>query len=111
MDYAKLIAIILLLILIFALWLYDFSRKSKEQKIETLIHWLRKAVYYAEKELGSGTGQLKLATVYGQAVEKFPWIAELYSYEKFDTELVQPALDWLNKQMANNDNIKKLLGI
>lgn len=111
MDYVKLVAILLVVLLLTVLSVWDFKQKTHEQKIDAIVHWLRKAVYYAEEELGAGTGQLKLATVYGKAVEVFPWITKYYTYEKFDTELVQPALAWLNSQMSSNDNIKKLLGL
>ena len=45
-----------------------------EQQLENLKEWLKWAVTQAEKELGSGTGQLKLRMVYDMAVEKFPWL-------------------------------------
>lgn len=111
MDYAKLVAVILLALLMLSLYIYNFMQKSKEEKIETVIYWLRRTVYEAEESLGSGTGELKLATVYNKTISQFPWLAELYPYEKFDEELVKPALVWLNKQMSSNQNVKNLLGI
>lgn len=111
MDYAKLIPALLIIFLVVALAIYNFMQKSKEEKINTVIHWLRAAVYLAEDEFGSGTGQLKLATVYNEAVTVFPWLASRYPYERFDKELVKPALEWLNNQIATNENIKNLLGL
>lgn len=111
MDYAMLIAFALIFGLALALGFYNFKKKTKEEKIDTVIHWLRAAVYYAEEEFGSGTGQLKLATVFNEAISQFPWLANSYTYERFDKELVIPALDWLNKQISSNQNIKDLLGL
>lgn len=111
MFYARLIALILMLLLVFGLAIHNFANKTKEEQIEVVIHWLRSAVFEAEQSLGGGTGQLKLAYVYNLAIKQFPWIAELYPYERFDNELVKPALEWLNTQMSSNENIKKLLGL
>lgn len=48
-----------------------FAKLSREQQIENLQEWLKWAVTEAEKELGSGTGQLKLRRVYDLALAKF----------------------------------------
>lgn len=111
MDHLKLIAMCLIILLILALAINKFFSKSKEEQIDIVIYWLRAVVYEAEKELGRGTGQLKLATVYNAAIKQFPWLANVYTYERFDEELVKPALIWLNTQMASNENVKKLLGM
>lgn len=54
--------------------------------------WLIWAVSEAEKILGSGTGQLKLHTVYAWFTEKFPTIAVILPFAVFsawvDTALV-----------------------
>ena len=41
-----------------------FITTPKEQRWQKVSAWLHYAVVEAEKELGSGTGQLKLAKVY-----------------------------------------------
>ena len=68
-----------------------------EQQIRNFQEWLKWAVAEAEKQLGSGTGQLKLRLVYDMAVEKFPWITKLVTFEEF-AMWVDEALIWLNKQ-------------
>lgn len=107
---AKLIVIILILILTIALSISDFIHKSKEEKIDILVNWAKKAVYEAEEYFGGGTGALKLAFVYNKAVEQFPWFAKLLTYEEFNEQIIKPSLEWLNEQIAKNPNIKQLLG-
>ena len=67
--------------------------------------WLKYAVSLAEKELGSGTGQLKLRKVYDDFITKYPWISLMISFETFST-LVDEALVWLRTQINDNKNIK-----
>ena len=84
--------------------IYAFVKMSKEQKIANLKQWLRYAVVMAEKELGSGTGQLKLRYVYNAAVNKFPWIVSVVSFEVFSA-WVDEALEWMRQQLASNGAI------
>ena len=79
-----------------------------EQQLDNLKEWLKWAVTQAEKELGSGTGQLKLRMVYDMAVEKFPWLVRLVPFEEFSM-WVDEALLWLNKQLESNKNITNLV--
>jgi hypothetical protein len=75
-----------------------------DQQIANFKEWLKWAVTEAEKELGSGTGQLKLRMVYNMAVDKFAWIAKLVTFEMFAT-WVDEALIWLNNQLESNKAI------
>ena len=79
-----------------------------EQQIESLKEWLKWAVTETEKELGSGTGQLKLRRVYDLALAKFPWIARLVPCEEFSM-WVDEALLWLNKQLESNKAITSMM--
>lgn len=79
-----------------------------DQQIENLQEWLKWAVTEAEKELGSGTGQLKLRRVYDLALAKFPWIARLVPFEEFGM-WVDEALLWLNKQLESNKAITSMV--
>ena len=79
-----------------------------EQQIESLKEWLKWAVAEAEKELGSGTGQLKLRRVYDLSLAKFPWIARLVPFEEFSM-WVDEALLWLNKQLESNKAITSMV--
>ena len=80
---------------------YCIFNSVKNMKIENVKEWLKWAVTIAEKELGSGTGQLKLRQVYNMAVDRFPWIIKLISFETF-SHWVDDALQWMNNQLANN---------
>lgn len=70
--------------------------------------WLKYAVYLAEKELGSGTGQLKLHEVYDFFVETFPIFAKIVPFALF-SKWVDEALVWLKDQLEKNENIRNLI--
>lgn len=105
--------IIMLIIVGFvvAMCVANFISMNKEDKIDILINWARAAVYEAEDRFGSGTGQIKLASVYNQAISIFPWLNKFLTYEEFDEKVVKVALSWLNKQIASNENVKELLNL
>ena len=67
--------------------------------------WLKWAVCFAEQELGSGTGQLKLRMVYDMFVEKFPFIASILPFSIF-SKWVDLALEWMREQLEKNENIR-----
>lgn len=67
--------------------------------------WLLYAVIQAEKELGGGTGELKLRRVYDMFIGKFPQIAVFISFEHFG-KLVDDALDKMRKLLLENEQIK-----
>lgn len=79
-----------------------------EQQIRNFQEWLKWAVAEAEKQLGSGTGQLKLRLVYNMAVDKFPWITKLVTFEEF-AMWVDEALIWLNKQLESNKAVISMI--
>ena len=78
-----------------------FSKSSKEEQIKKIREWLIYATTIAEKELGGGTGQLKLRRVYDMFVSKFTWLAKVISFDKF-SELVDEALGDMNKLLQTN---------
>lgn len=109
MDTIDIIALLVLIAFIFGTAAYEFAKKTKEERIQMLIYWLREAVREAEEYFGSGTGQAKLARVYNAAVSQFPWLYKICDYEKFDKVYVKEALEWLEKQFEN-PNLKNMLG-
>lgn len=78
-----------------------FIKLPKEKKIANIKEWLKYAVTQAEKELGSGTGQLKLRMVYDMAVKQFPFLVKLVPFNIF-SGWVDEALDWMRSQLAEN---------
>lgn len=85
-----------------------FFKMPTENQKEALREWLKYGVSVAEKDLGGGTGQLKLREVYDMAIAKFPWIVTMYSFDDFSTD-VDIALEWLETQLSNNKNIKAVI--
>lgn len=68
-----------------------------------VIEWLKGAVTKAEKDFGSGTGQLKLRTVYDWYIAKFPFLAAILPFSVFSA-WVDEALKELKKWL--DDNLK-----
>jgi hypothetical protein len=67
--------IVIILIAIVGLY-FEFKTKNIKE-------WLLWAVVLAEKELGSGTGQLKLRYVYDLFVAKYSFISNFISFNVF----------------------------
>lgn len=55
----------------------------------------------AEKQLGSGTGQLKLRQVYDKFLEKFPLLSVLVPFKMF-SEMVDKALERMRVMLESN---------
>lgn len=94
-----------ILIGIIGLCLCWFLKLSKERQKEIIIEWLLLAVVKAEKELGDGTGQLKLRFVYDLFIDKFRFISMLISFSQF-SELVDQVLDTMRDMLDSNKQIK-----
>lgn len=84
---------------------YKFFQLSKEKQIEIIQEWLLLAVVKAEKELGSGTGQVKLRFVYDMFIEKFKYAAIIIPFTQF-SNLVDAALVTMKNMIANNNQVK-----
>ena len=89
--------------------IFKFIKMTKEQKIQNVKEWLKWAVSEAEKELGTGTGQLKLRKVYNLAVQQFPWIVSFVSFNTFSA-WVDDALIWMDEQLSKNARISEYVG-
>ena len=63
--------------------LYRFFKLPTKEQIAKIKGWLLYAVTEAEKELGGGTGQLKLRQVYDLFVQRFPAVAAVISFDTF----------------------------
>lgn len=78
-------------------------------QIEKVKEWLLWAVTQAEIELGSGTGQLKLRSVYDLFVQRFPTIAKAVSFDTFSL-WVDEALTEMREMLKQNKAVQKLVG-
>ena len=88
-----------------ATMLKRFSDKPTSEKIAMLKEWLLYAVAEAERELGQGTGQLKLRFVYDMALRQFPFLTMALSFDKF-SDLVDEALDRFRAMLSGNTDIQ-----
>lgn len=84
---------------------YRYFKLPSEEQLEKVRQWLLKAVTEAEKELGGGTGQLKLRAVYDAFLTKFPWLAPVVPFQRF-SELVDEALAEMRKMLAQNKAVQ-----
>lgn len=87
---------------------YNFFKQPTSKQIQKVKEWLLYAVAKAEKELGGGTGRLKLRYVYDMFVARFPWLVKLIPFEMFST-LVDEALEQLREMLSNNVAVQKLI--
>ena len=85
------------------LYLIDLDKK---RRIEVLKEWLLLAVIQAEKELGGGTGQVKLRFVYDLFLTKFTWLSKMISFEAFSL-LVDEALDKMRDMLNSNAELQE----
>lgn len=74
-----------------------------------VIEWLKYAVTEAEKQLGGGTGQLKLRLVYDWFVKQFPAVAAVVPFAVFSA-WVDVALDTMKKWLDDNKNFANYIG-
>jgi len=71
--------------------------------------WLLQAVVQAEKELGSGTGQVKLSAVYDKFIVRFPIVSKLISFNTFSS-FVDDVLDTMRELLESNKSLKDYIG-
>lgn len=76
-----------------------------ERQLAKVREWLLWAVTEAEKDLGGGTGKLKLRQVYDLFVTRFPWLAKLVSFELF-SDMVDDALEEMREMLDTNQAVK-----
>lgn len=80
---------------------FNFVKLPTEDQLKKVREWLLYAVTIAEKELGGGTGRLKLRQVYDMFLTKFPWLAKVISFDRFSL-LVDDALEEMRKLLEQN---------
>ena len=87
---------------------YRYFNLPSEAQLAKVREWLLWAVTEAEKELGGGTGKLKLRQVYDLFVTRFPWLAKIVSFELF-SDMVDDALDEMREMLQNNKAVQQLV--
>jgi hypothetical protein len=81
-----------------------FSKEPTEAKIDMIKEWLLYAVTMAEKELGGGTGQIKLRYVWDMFIKTFPALAPLIPFDIFKA-LVDEALEEMRHLLETNMDV------
>lgn len=89
--------------------IYVFINRPTNEQISKVTEWLIYAVAAAERELGSGTGQLKLRYVYDMFIAKFPYLSKVVSFESFSV-LVDEALDKFKEMLKTNTSLQGYIG-
>lgn len=87
---------------------YVFIKRPTTEQIAKVKEWLLYAVTAAEKELGSGTGQIKLRYVYDMFIAKFPYLVKVIPFEVFSV-LVDETLDKFREMLNNNTNLQSYI--
>lgn len=83
---------------------WNFFKLPTKEQIAKIKEWLLYAVTEAEKELGGGTGQLKLRQVYDLFVQRFPAVAAVVSFDTFSL-WVDEALEQMREMLTKNENV------
>ena len=96
------------LVVVAGAFIYRFFNLPTEAQLTKVREWLLWAVTEAEKELGGGTGALKLRQVYDLFVTRFSWLAKVVSFELFSS-LVDEALEKMREMLKNNQAVKALV--
>lgn len=104
-NYWFLIIVGLALIATTAYIIIGYFKRPTDEQITKVKEWLLLAVAQAEKELGSGTGQLKLRYVYDLFLGKFGFLAKVIAFESFSL-LVDEALEKFKEILNSNQAIK-----
>lgn len=87
---------------------YRYFNLPSEAQLAKVREWLLWAATEAEKELGGGTGKLKLRQVYDLFVTRFPWLAQIVPFELF-SNMVDDALEEMREMLKNNKAVKALV--
>lgn len=84
-----------------AWYVYRYFNLPSEAQLAKVREWLLWAVTGAEKELGGGTGKLKLRQVYDLFIVRFPWLAKVVPFELFSS-MVDDALKEMREMLETN---------
>lgn len=87
------------------IYVKKFASMPTEEQIKKVKEWLLYAVVEAEKELGGGTGTLKLRYVYDLFVTTFPEVAKLVSFDTF-SKWVDEVLVYMRRLLESNMDLR-----
>lgn len=104
----QLIIVLIAVATVIVVGVKKFLELPTEKQIAKVKECLLAWVIEAERELGGGTGQVKLSTVYGLFVTSFPILKNFVSLETF-SKWVDEALVEMRKMLEENDNLKNVV--
>lgn len=107
-EYWPLILVTIASITVISYFIYTFIKWPTKKQIEKVKEWLLYAVTQAEKELGGGTGQIKLRYVYDKFLTKFPYLTSVITFDLF-SKLVDEALVKFRDILENNNKVQKYI--
>jgi hypothetical protein len=100
------IVLILIIAIVAVLAFYAFVRK---------VPFAKRALYYlvceAEKQFGSGTGELKFAMVSTRIYAYLPFYIKIFISEKRLSEWIEDALIALKRQLCSGMNLKGMYDV
>ena len=88
--------------------IYHFVKLPTGEQLNKIREWLLWAVTEAEKNLGGGTGQLKLRQVYDMFIIRFPVAAKVIAFSTF-SDLVDDALVKMREMLATNEAVQAIV--
>ena len=97
---------LLAIVFMAAIWIKNFIKLPNNEKMRNIREWLLYAVTEAEKELGSGTGQIKLRMVYDMFIKNFIDVSKWISFDTFSA-MVDEALKDFREMLNTNENLRK----
>lgn len=109
MDNMLIVSCVIIGVGLLGLFIYLFSKLGRQRQIEIISEWLLLAVIKAEKELGDGTGQIKLRFVYDLFIDKFKYASMFITFSQF-SDLVDKALITMRIMLSDNKQIKDYVG-
>ncbi len=105
-EYWYLIIVAVAIVAVAIYMVCKFFKLPRSSQIAKVKEWLLFAVTQAERELGSGTGQLKLRYVYDMFVTKFPYLVQFVSFEFF-SNIVDEVLVKFKDMFKTNVAVKQ----
>lgn len=99
---------LVLVVIGLVLTIVKWFKMPSEKQLSNIKEWLLFATIEAEKELGSGTGQLKLRFVYDQFIARFGLIAKLMPFQVF-SRLVSEVLEDMKLTLETNKDIREFV--
>lgn len=88
--------------------IYKFLLTPSEEQLSKIKEWLLYAVTEAEKELGSGTGKIKLRYVYDLFLTKFTWLSKIIAFDTF-SDMVDEVLETFRTLLNTNTNLQSYI--